>query len=81
MLFHIKYKHHTTVYLLIISLIFSLISYYKTIDIKNDIVRLYAHSNLILDKKYKNYKRTELLQVTIVIISILVYYDIVFNKE
>ena len=81
MLFHIKYKHHFTVYILIISLIFSIMSYYQTIEIKDDIVKLNITSNLQLDNKYKKYKQTELIQVILVIISIIVYYEYVFKNN
>ena len=79
MLFHIKHKHHITVYILIISLIFSLISYYQTVKIKDDIIKLNIQS-LELDNKYKNYKQTELIQIILVVISIIVYYEYVFKN-
>lgn len=79
MLFHIKHKHYISVYILIISLIFSFISYYQTIQIKDDIIKLNIYS-LQLDNKYKNYKQTELIQVILVVISIIVYYEYVFKN-
>jgi hypothetical protein len=79
MLFHIKHKHNLTVYILLISLIFSFISYYQTVQIKDDIIKLNIQS-LELDNKYKNYKQTELIQIILVVISIIVYYEYVFKN-
>ncbi len=79
MLFHIKDKHNLTVYILVISLIFSFISYHQTVQIKDDIIKLNIQS-LELDNKYKNYKQTELIQIILVVISIIVYYEYVFKN-
>jgi hypothetical protein len=79
MLFHIKHKHNLTVYILLISLIFSFISYYQTVQIKDDIIKLNIQS-LELDNKYKNYKQTEIIQIILVVISIIVYYEYVFKN-
>ena len=80
MLFHIKHKHNVTVYILLISLIYSMVSYYQTIQIKDDIIKLNIQYNIKLDNKYKNYKQTELIQIILVVISIIVYYEYVFKN-
>ena len=77
MLFNINHKEKACVIMLFISLFFAIISYIKTIELKQDIIHI---EGFHLKSKYKNYKLIEFIQVLIALISIFIYYEFVFIK-